>query len=626
MAGRQRASEEPQEQVTLLAPGGPGEGTDPAASDSPAEEEAASKETLLPVWGMVRLTPRELQVVDHPAFQRLFEIHQLGQTHLVYRGATHMRGEHAIGTLHAAQLMIEALDRSCTPSAPSPSQHWQLDRRLVPVERVFVRLAALLHDIGHLPAGHTLEDELGLLGAHDGDERIEMVLGTTVWHEESHLSLGELIDTLYASEARAAGQLGPSGAPLSASELLIRLISSDHKNARPTPGSGFRLRVCRDIVGNTICADLLDYLHRDWLHIGKPRSFDPRLLDYTEILTRTDRGRREERLVIDLGRKARPRPDAVTAILDLLESRYQLSEIALYHRAKIAAAAMLERAVAEYRDTFADAEQDEAIAELVPDLLQCSDLEALALLRQRLEGRRSHGDGARIEAAIGLTRQLRPRHLHRQLHVLYEDELGGRAQALQISERFAGRVEGEPEEVRASIRAAAENRLLAVRTLEEDFDLPPGSIVVYCPPPKMNTKIAAVGIYNNGRVDSLHGFDREGRITGGHLAAQEGRFERLWRIHFAIDRDAYERLDSFGLVDPLIQTIEKAVLWSPRDLEEDAEDGVRSIAETLTRLESSPHYGCQVVEPALNREQPNHVYPGGARSIRSFIGPRPESD
>jgi hypothetical protein len=61
------------------------------------------KETLLPVTGMVRLSRRELEVIDHPAFQRLFEIYQLGQAHLVYRGATHMRASTQLERLRRRQ-------------------------------------------------------------------------------------------------------------------------------------------------------------------------------------------------------------------------------------------------------------------------------------------------------------------------------------------------------------------------------------------------------------------------------------------------------------------------------------------------------------------------------------------
>jgi len=139
-------------------------------------------ETLLPVSGMVRLTPRELEVISHPAFQRLFEIHQLGQTHLVYRGATHMRGEHAIGTVEAAMLFVDAIYRNRARGTKEASSRWSEAPELSMEEVAFVRLGALLHDIGHLPAGHTLEDELGLLPPHPGAERIELILDQEEWH------------------------------------------------------------------------------------------------------------------------------------------------------------------------------------------------------------------------------------------------------------------------------------------------------------------------------------------------------------------------------------------------------------------------------------------------------------
>ena len=74
---------------------------------------------------------------------------------------------------------------------------------------------------------------------------------------------------------------------------------------------------------------------------------------------------------------------------------------------------------------------------------------------------------------------------------------------------------------------------------------------MYCPSPKMNTKLAEVGIYYNGVVNSLANLDSSGRLTGGHLEAQQRRFQRLWRISFAIDRRAYEQLDNKGSLDLL---------------------------------------------------------------------------
>jgi HD superfamily phosphohydrolase len=581
-------------------------------------------ETLIPFTGMVRLSERELEIVDHPAFQRLFEIFQLGQAHLVYRGATHMRGEHAIGCVQAVAIMAEATKRNAASKAVLPQENWQPGERLSEEEVTFARLGALLHDIGHLPAGHTLEDELGLLEHHDGDDRINMVLDRNEWHRRKYASLRSLIDKKYAVDARKATgkQAGGGSTP---SELLIRLISRDHKNDSPTLDSGFRLGVCRDLIGNTICADLLDYLHRDWLHVGKPRYFDPRLLDYMEILTRRREGiGREDRLVINLRGTPRPRPDAVTAILDLLEGRYQLSEIVLFHRAKLAAASMLERVIAEYRDTFPDEEaQDEALALLTVELLECSDVEMLTLFERRLHERRDTKNAKRIDGAVDLARRLRVRKLHRELHILYEDDIRGPERASAIAHRFSGDPDLPPEKARLDVRRAADDRLKAIRTLEGDFDLAPGDILMYCPPLGMNTKIAEVGIYVGGIVGSLAAIDKNNpRITGGHLSAQQQRFLRLWRISFAIDEDAYKRLDEAGMLGSLRDAIDRAVLWVPSEHGATAHGDVRAIAEDVTKLSSSPWFGRPVAEPALNRGKPDLVYPGGAPSVRSFIGPK----
>jgi len=592
---------------------------EPAAPSSNQLNEL-NKETLLPVTGMVRLSRRELRVIDHPAFQRLFEIYQLGLAYLVYRGATHMRGEHAIGTLEEATKLAEASRRNAGSADVTPGNDWQPAEPLSNVELSFVRLAALLHDVGHISAGHTLEDELGLLSHHDADARIEMVLDKTTWHERPYRPLRELIDELYGADAAAAGQRDPSGELRSASQLLLLLISRDHKDAEASPDTALRIGVCRDIVGNTICADLLDYLHRDLLHLGKPRIFDPRLLEYIEIRTRLVVGRRHDRVVINLRGTPRPRPDAITAILDLLEARYQLAEIALFHRVKNSASGMLERAIAELRDTFPVADQADALAALTSRLLECSDLEMLALFESELASRRNRPNARRVDGAIDLLRRVRVRQLHRDLEILYEDDVGGPEAVRVIVERFSEHPDLKGEEARQALRDAADSRLLALRTLEQDFGLDPGSIVMYCPSPKMNTKLAEVGIYYNGVVNSLANLDIGGRLTGGHLDAQQRRFRRLWRISFAIDRDAYDKLNNNGSLELLREAIRGVVLRQPAYEAKPVEDVVRAIAQDLIGLDGSPWHGRQLVEPALNREQPDFGYPGDAPSIRSFIG------
>ena len=99
-----------------------------------------------PLWNTIRLDPIAAQIVDTVEFQRLRYIRQLGFTHLVYPGATHTRFDHALGVYH---LTTVALDR-IRENPRTPPEVLQ-DGHLIPY-------AALLHDIGHYPFSHALEE------------------------------------------------------------------------------------------------------------------------------------------------------------------------------------------------------------------------------------------------------------------------------------------------------------------------------------------------------------------------------------------------------------------------------------------------------------------------------------
>src|SRR5919197_3364254 len=98
-----------------------------------------------PIWNNIRLEPEALAVMDTPVFQRLRYVRQLGHAFLVYPGATHTRFEHALGAYHLAGRVLDALEDAG-------------DVRPDPTERARLKLAALLHDIGHYPFSHALEE------------------------------------------------------------------------------------------------------------------------------------------------------------------------------------------------------------------------------------------------------------------------------------------------------------------------------------------------------------------------------------------------------------------------------------------------------------------------------------
>src|SRR6266850_1542995 len=106
----------------------------------------------------------EISLINTREFQRLRRIKQLGAASLIYPCAVHTRFEHVLGVCHMSQRIIDAVNRA------DPG-------RITAEDRKWIRSLALLHDIGHLPYGHTLEDERTILAdEHDGRKRVERFL------------------------------------------------------------------------------------------------------------------------------------------------------------------------------------------------------------------------------------------------------------------------------------------------------------------------------------------------------------------------------------------------------------------------------------------------------------------
>src|SRR5580700_8578986 len=114
------------------------------------------------VHGDIELGPLEIELIDTREFQRLRGIRQLGTAYLVFPSAVHTRFEHSLGTSWMAQRIVNVVRRNHSVSAD--------DEQLI-------RIASLLHDIMHIPFGHTLEDERRVLPRHDKDlQRVDYFL------------------------------------------------------------------------------------------------------------------------------------------------------------------------------------------------------------------------------------------------------------------------------------------------------------------------------------------------------------------------------------------------------------------------------------------------------------------
>src|SRR5215470_13154103 len=114
------------------------------------------------VHGDIEMSSLEVELMDTPEFQRLRGIKQLGTAYLVFPSAVHTRFEHSLGTSWMAHRILQSVRRNCA----------------IPEDDIrLIRVASLLHDITHIPFGHTLEDERRVLPRHDKDEaRVEYFL------------------------------------------------------------------------------------------------------------------------------------------------------------------------------------------------------------------------------------------------------------------------------------------------------------------------------------------------------------------------------------------------------------------------------------------------------------------
>jgi len=194
-------------------------------------------EIRCPIHGFIELDEWEMEMVNHPAFQRLRRIRQLGLSELVYPGTTHTRFEHSLGVMHIGTRMFDQIVKK-----KKDFLERELGNNDVGLERdrKIVRLACLLHDIGHAPFSHAGEeimpkDENGKYYRHE-DYSCAII----------RLVLNDVIDNRYDG--------------ITADEVAA-MVEGDVVSLG-------KKRLWHDIVSSQLDADRADYLLRDSYHAG----------------------------------------------------------------------------------------------------------------------------------------------------------------------------------------------------------------------------------------------------------------------------------------------------------------------------------------------------------------------
>lgn len=258
----------------------------------------------VPELDNVAFTRRVQAVVDHPAFQRLRRIRQLGPTHLVYPGAMHTRFEHSLGVYSCVRRYVASLLRT-------PDFALSIDE-----EDILTILAVgLLHDVGHYPFAHSLE----ALHHKGRDTPRHEDVGAQIIRGEFAALRG---DRTVARILRDDWNVDP--------ERVIALSKGE-------PGTDPVDRVLGSIISSGIDADKMDYLERDSIHLGVPygRNYDrDRLLASLTL--------NQDRTSIAVLAKGK-----VSAEIFIF-SRYTMFSEAYWHHTVRSASAMLEAALAAF--------------------------------------------------------------------------------------------------------------------------------------------------------------------------------------------------------------------------------------------------------------------------------------
>jgi HD superfamily phosphohydrolase len=218
------------------------------------------------VHGFIPFDEFEKELIDSLPFQRLHYIHQLGIAYLVYPGATHTRFEHSLGVMALATQMFEKVCKSVRPDVfhfvPRKGSHDYLYWRRV------LRMAALCHDLGHLPFSHVAENDfLGAPGHESWTLKIiESEHLKPVWDKLKHASsyLEDLIDRDIIEDIK-------------------KVAIGEPKWQSLFPGSAFSpwVRIVSQIVtGDFFGSDRIDYLLRD----AKTTGVAYGLFDYHQLI------------------------------------------------------------------------------------------------------------------------------------------------------------------------------------------------------------------------------------------------------------------------------------------------------------------------------------------------------
>ncbi len=239
-----------------------------------------------PIHDFIRVYNHELSIIDDPLFQRLRRIRQLSGAHLTYPAAQHTRFEHSLGVMHIASQAGHALN----------------EKGILKSDDIkILRLAGLLHDIGHGPFSHLFE---------------EIIQEKKISHED----FGKEI----ILKSEIGDRLSKNGFD---KKLITKIAFGDSK-----------FQYMNEIVSGALSADMMDYLLRDGYFTGAEHA----KIDHKRITQSLDV--HQKKLALERS--------ALYSFESMMHSRYQMFKAVYFHKTVRAAEVMLIEALRLSDDEF----------------------------------------------------------------------------------------------------------------------------------------------------------------------------------------------------------------------------------------------------------------------------------
>jgi len=455
------------------------------------------------VSGDVQITKTERKIIDTEEFQRLRRIKQLGTASLVFPSAVHTRFEHSLGTLKMADIMVNKINHAARirknkyslSNVPSVSKK---DHQLI-------RLAALLHDICHIPFGHTLEHELCVVVPdHDSDpDRFKYFLGPDS-------TIGKII-------------INDIGSP--EYDLICKILKAEEKEKPDgkddilVSSLGNKAYIC-DIVKNTVCADLLDYLRRDSYYCNLNLNFGDRFLNFLYLVNDEKTG--AQRLAIRVWKEKEKvhRRDLIDELINLLNCRFFLGSAVYYHHAKLITSAMIARAVKQ------------ALSKKIfskKDLWKMGDEELL--YRMSI---------SKNELTKTLTKKIMTRTLYDDFFEFSRSSAEA-IEEIELLDHLKGRYHSDAEN-----REKEEDRISTMCCNGKE-----GDVLIYCPDPRMSLKEAKMRI--SWKENTIKLGDIEDKLYKEKIRNISESHKKLWYFKVFISPEISKKVDEGGYNSPLLR-------------------------------------------------------------------------